>query len=112
MKQQMAQSVETENEDQQIVIGAAKGLTMILFAGMMNWYIKAGSLLASLLSTVPLWTPFDPLPILSLSREERDRRRREASEERQREDRSLHRIGCLLDDPPASDPVGAEGVSR
>ena len=38
--------------------------TMSLSAGFVAWMLRAGSLMASLLSTKPMWTELDPLPIL------------------------------------------------
>ena len=98
MKQQMNMAAEAESEQEKIMIGTAKGVSLFLFAGAVNWYLKAGSLLASLLSSVPLWAPFDPLPILSLSRQERDRRRSEAEKQKRLEDRDQHPVGSLLDE--------------
>ncbi|UCE77025.1 MAG: hypothetical protein JSU62_02050, partial [Gammaproteobacteria bacterium] len=97
MKQQMNQAAGAQDTDAKLVIGTAKGLSVVLFAGFMNWYLKAGSLLAGLLSSVPLWTPFDPLPILSLSRQERERQRANAQRQLQQESRCLGQLGGLLD---------------
>ncbi|MCP4238221.1 MAG: hypothetical protein GY770_32430, partial [Aestuariibacter sp.] len=33
--------------------------------GVVTWILRAGSLLASFISVVPLWRQFDPFPILS-----------------------------------------------
>jgi VCBS repeat-containing protein len=51
----------------QIVMGSTASLT----AGIVSWVLRGGSLLASLMSTVPLLNRFDPLPILK-SREEKE----------------------------------------
>ncbi len=37
---------------------------MSLTAGFVSWILRGGSLLASLISTVPLLNRFDPLPIV------------------------------------------------
>ena len=46
------------------------GTTATLTAGIVSWVLRSGSLLASLMSTVPLLNRFDLLPILK-HREER-----------------------------------------
>ena len=46
-------------------------LTASLTAGIVSWVLRGGSLLASLMSTVPLLNRFDPLPIIK-QREERE----------------------------------------
>jgi hypothetical protein len=43
-----------------------------LSAGFVTWMLRAGSLLASLLTTKPIWTELDPLPIFAGDSEDRD----------------------------------------
>nr|WP_306790067.1 cadherin-like domain-containing protein [Methylomonas fluvii] len=43
-----------------IILGTSAGLT----AGFVSWILRAGSLMASFMSTVPLLKRFDPLPIM------------------------------------------------
>ena len=106
MKQEMSQAVEQDSTQEEIILGAAKSVTLVLFAGAMNWFLKAGTLLSSLLSSMPLWAQFDPLPILSLSRKERERQRDEAERLKQQDDHDLGSIGLLLgeQDGPAAAP--------
>jgi hypothetical protein len=51
---------ETKPVDIKVVLGASVSLT----AGFVSWILRAGSLMASFMSTVPLLRRFDPLPIL------------------------------------------------
>ena len=44
------------------VTGAVVG-SVSLSAGFVVWMLRAGSLVASLISTRPAWSDFDPLPI-------------------------------------------------
>ena len=46
------------------VTGAVVG-SVSLSAGLIIWMLRAGSLTASLLSSRPLWSEFDPLPVIS-----------------------------------------------
>ncbi len=57
-----------DDVDVQIVIGSTVSLT----AGIVSWVLRGGSLLASLMSTVPLLNRFDPLPILKNREDEED----------------------------------------
>ncbi len=59
---------QAEDIEVQILMGTSASLT----AGIVSWVLRGGSLLASLMSTVPLLNRFDPLPILK-SREEREK---------------------------------------
>jgi hypothetical protein len=45
-------------------VGAAAGVTAALSAGYVVWCLRAGTLLASVLSSLPMWRNFDPLPVL------------------------------------------------
>jgi hypothetical protein len=57
-----------DNIEVQILLGATTTLT----AGIVSWVLRAGSLMASLMSTVPLLNRFDPLPILKTRNDEED----------------------------------------
>jgi VCBS repeat-containing protein len=46
--------------------------TTTLTAGIVSWVLRGGSLLASLMSTVPLLKRFDPLPIIKVRNDEED----------------------------------------
>ena len=47
-----------------LTVGAAAGLTAALSAGYMVWCLRAGTLLAGVLSSLPLWRSSNPLPVL------------------------------------------------
>ena len=38
---------------------------MALSAGVVAWVLRSGALMTSLMSTIPLWKGYDPLPILA-----------------------------------------------
>ena len=48
------------------VAGTVVG-TVTLSAGFVVWMLRAGSLMASLLATRPLWSEFDPLPVFNIA---------------------------------------------
>jgi hypothetical protein len=48
------------------------GTSTTLTAGIVSWVLRGGSLLASLMSTVPLLKRFDPLPVLKTRNDEED----------------------------------------
>ncbi len=49
-------------------------------AGVLAWLLRAGSLMASVLSVMPLWTRMDPLPVL-LAKSRKDEELDNADEE-------------------------------
>ncbi|MDH3390074.1 MAG: VCBS domain-containing protein, partial [Gammaproteobacteria bacterium] len=57
-----------DNVDVEIIVGSTVSLT----AGIVSWVLRGGSLLASLMSAVPLLNRFDPLPILKTRQDEED----------------------------------------
>jgi hypothetical protein len=61
-------------------IGAAAGVSAVFSAGYVAWCLRSGALLASALSSLPMWRSFDPLPVLEFW-EKRVRRRNRAEDE-------------------------------
>ncbi|MEI8570946.1 DUF4347 domain-containing protein [Methylomonas sp. LW13] len=59
-----------------IILGTSTGLT----AGFVSWILRAGSLMASFMSTVPLLKRFDPLPIMRSVKKSRLAKDHEAKE--------------------------------
>ena len=54
-----------------IKVDPAKATGVVLTAGIVAWVLRTGALMTSLLSTIPLWKGYDPLPIL-ISRDDED----------------------------------------
>ncbi len=64
-----------------LVAGTASFVTFGMSIVYILWTIRAGYLVASLLSTMPPWRVIDPLPILDHFEDETERRRRRALED-------------------------------
>ena len=58
------EAAESQFAREQIVMVVAHMGGVGLSAGVLAWLFRAGSLLASVLSAMPLWTRMDPLPVL------------------------------------------------
>jgi|GEM_PF-1572990 hypothetical protein len=52
-------------DDQVLTTTTVTGLTVSFTVGYVSWLLRAGYLSASLLSVLPLWREFDPLPVLA-----------------------------------------------
>ncbi|MHC5112207.1 MAG: VCBS domain-containing protein, partial [Planctomycetota bacterium] len=63
-----ASNINSDDIEVKVFIGATTSLT----AGIVNWVLRGGSLLASLMGTVPLLNRFDPIPILKSRNDEED----------------------------------------
>ena len=64
------QDIDSRDADS-IKVQIVMGTTTTLTAGIVSWVLRGGSLLASLMSTVPLLKRFDPLPIIK-AREDKE----------------------------------------
>ncbi len=69
MKQQMNEDQENTFDTEEVKMQFATGATTSLTAGFVSWVLRGGSLMASFLSSVPLFKQFDPIPILSTKKD-------------------------------------------
>ena len=60
-------------DGQELTTTAATGLTISFTVGYVSWLLRAGYLSASLISILPLWREFDPLPVLAKTTEKKRR---------------------------------------
>jgi hypothetical protein len=72
MKQEMAEAAEEKASTAELHAAAAKSSGIVLTAGLVAWILRSGALLTSLMSTIPLWKGYDPLPILAYKDDEDD----------------------------------------
>ncbi|MGE0642509.1 MAG: tandem-95 repeat protein [Nitrospira sp.] len=77
MTESLEDAIGVEEEQEKIVarVAALSGTT--LSVGFVAWAVRSSALLASCLTTLPAWKSFDPLPVVRLTKHERDRRRQE-----------------------------------
>ena len=81
MSEDLERSFEQESEQNMFVVGSIEAGGIALTAGVVAWILRAGSLLSAFLSSLPLWSRLDPLPVLDVTKEERQRMREQAREE-------------------------------
>jgi len=74
--QQMQEATQLQERELKYTVGTAEGVTVVTLAGCVVWFVRAGPLLASILSTMPIWRSFDPLPILDTSETKKRMKRR------------------------------------
>lgn len=65
MRQEMDQSFLQSVNENRLVVYTTTGMSVSITAGIMSYLLRTGSLLSSLLATIPLWKEFDPVAILS-----------------------------------------------
>jgi hypothetical protein len=95
----LARQLDTEKARSVIIIGSATGMTALLSAGYVLWAVRGGSLLASMLATLPVWRWLDPLPILESREDEKRKRKRKrgASEKEIEQEKDEERLRSLLE---------------
>jgi len=62
---QMVEQMNMDLDEGETTMTVAAGTTVSFTAGFVSWVLRSGSLMASFMSSVPLFKQFDPLPILS-----------------------------------------------
>ncbi|NIU06024.1 MAG: DUF2341 domain-containing protein [Gammaproteobacteria bacterium] len=68
---QMSSNDNPDTRQRELAYRTVAGAGLTLSAGFLTYLLRAGSLLASALSTMPLWKGFDPLPVLAAGRRRR-----------------------------------------
>ncbi len=92
MRAQMDEAMDEEQERKAVVAG----LTFSVTTGLLIWALRASTLLLTMMSMLPLWRGFDPLPIL----DEVDKKKKELEQQRkdrEREDKNAKEVGYLFD---------------
>ena len=94
MGSQLEDAAYEQDLQHRIEMGVIKGGGVILSAGYLAWLLRAGPLLASALTAIPMWAKFDPLPVLLAGK----RRKKEEDERRKKEEsRDEAKVARILD---------------
>jgi hypothetical protein len=104
----LARMHEDLDRDSSVTYGLTQltSTALIATAGAVSWLLRTSSLATSLLTSLPAWVRFDPLPVLE---DENPRGDEDEEFEAWREDRELDDLFELA--PPAKDAgSGAEGT--
>jgi hypothetical protein len=76
MQDDLHQQIESQNMINYFVVGTAATSVTGLTVGYVIWLVRGGSLLASMISSLPAWMAFDPLPVLDNFEDSRAANRR------------------------------------
>ena len=98
MGAQMDAAHSQEGNVTQVVESAAKVTGSALSVGSVSWLLRGGTLFASVLSSLPTWKGFDPLPVLNASNRDQKRARKALKEVEREEDEAEAGVGKVLDD--------------
>ncbi|HEY8941183.1 MAG TPA: putative Ig domain-containing protein, partial [Cellvibrio sp.] len=92
VREQMDIALDEEQNRKAIIAG----ITFSVTTGILVWSLRASSLLLTLMSMLPLWRGFDPLPILD-EMNKRKKKLEQQREDKRLEDRHVHEVGYLFD---------------
>lgn len=67
LQDQANQQGQESHVEAKIAVGTTAGVTVMVSASYLLWCTNGGSLMASMLTSVPLWCKYDPVPILDLA---------------------------------------------
>ena len=89
-------------------------MTIATSVGLLSLLLRSGSLVGAALSAMPLWQRVDPLAVVALSKEEREKLQRDLRLAEEAEDEKAGGIGRLFDgaDPNADGPPEDDEESR
>jgi hypothetical protein len=94
----LARDLGPQNARPHATAGAVAGLTTTLLSvGYVIWCIRGGSLIATLLTTLPLWRWLDPLPVLDNHERKKDKKRRRKKDKNEKRDEEEENIRTLME---------------
>jgi len=67
--------VQAKAAPRQVLMVSLASASFALTAGLVGWFLRGGTMLGALLSSVPLWGGFDPLVVVTRPRRGGERRR-------------------------------------
>ena len=65
LNQQLGSDGRAEQSGEQLVVTTVTGVSIALTVGFVSWALQGGSLLTALMTVLPVWNTFDPLPVLN-----------------------------------------------
>jgi uncharacterized delta-60 repeat protein len=72
MKDKIASSTVQESSSVELKVAAIESSSVVLSAGVVAWLLRSGALISSLLSNIPVWKGYDPLPVLMYKDDEEE----------------------------------------
>jgi VCBS repeat-containing protein len=82
MKDKIASSTVQESSSVELKVAAIESSSVVLSAGVVAWLLRSGALLSSLLSNIPVWKGYDPLPVLMYKDDEEEAMEMEIDEDK------------------------------
>ena len=100
MSRQLDQAEEEQNSLDSVIAGSLKGFGATFSAAYLAWLLRMGPLLLSVFTAMPMWTRFDPLPVVLAVRED------ELEDEQDEQEAAAARILDKGNSNPSTDTGG------
>ena len=107
LRQEMEDDSELARRKSALLTYATEGAAIATSAGLLSLLLRSGSLMGAAISSLPLWRRVDPLAVLALSDEEREKLEADLRKAEETEDEEDEGVGRVLDGVD-SDPEGGE----
>jgi hypothetical protein len=85
IKREMSGLNDPDSAEAALVVQISIGTSLLVTAGYVSYILRGGVLAAALVSSLPMWKGFDPLPLLAARRRKRDKEEEEEARHKQRE---------------------------
>jgi hypothetical protein len=107
---ELGQAMEEQAEGLSLFVDMLKGTALAFSAGFVAWLLRGGTLLAGLMASLPAWRYFDPVPILGMTKQEKESWTRLAQETAKMEVREHQGLEEILRGP-GNEPPSASSES-
>ncbi len=73
LEKEISEVADQQTKEELIIKRTTEVGSVVLFVGFVKWILQASSLFASVLGTLPAWRWVDPIPVLTRSRDEKEK---------------------------------------
>jgi hypothetical protein len=90
-------------EETELTVASVEGTALVVSTSLLAIISRASSLVAAAISSVPIWGRVDPLAVLALSPEEREKRKARLRKDEELEAEESKDVSSLIDAEAAHD---------
>jgi VCBS repeat-containing protein len=111
LRQELGQEAASDAADLELRVGAAEGALAGMLAGALALLARGSTIVAAMLSSLPMWRGVDPLAVLGVSDERREALAKKLQDEARREAEEAGGLAQMLDGAEADAPRSGKGSS-
>ena len=69
---ELGETMQEEGNERSRFVDLMKGTGLTLSAGLVAWLVRGGALVAGFMAALPAWRHFDPVPILTMTKKDKE----------------------------------------